>query len=283
MGRAITHNVMKGVKGMKRLIVLTVLMVLLYGVAWDSTSWADDGSQLLRVFPVEEKMMSAATKYGVSGASVSGVSPCAVIEMGHMYSEGIGAFQWESLAGATTVVGVSVWVKCSNVNTVTAWALAERIPIVIGENTVSGDTGVPKVFKFPPTYFMRPEMQACLEGVVSGTTQGLGVTPYAKMTLRGGAGWEGAQGFGVSGISVYTVSSASGTSSLVIPEGAQVIVIVTEDGGMRYNVDGTAPTSDSALLSAGSRLTISKREAKLLRFRGDVATSTKVKPHYYTR
>ncbi len=263
---------------MKRLIVLTVLMVLLYGVAL-----ADDGSQLIRVFPVEEKMMTGATRYGPSGASVTGVSPCAVIEMGRLYSEGIGTFQWESLAGATTVVGVSVWVKCSNVNTVTAWGLANRIPIVIGENTVSGATGEPKVFKFPPTYFMRPEMQACLEGVVSGTTLGLGVTPYAKMALRGGAGWEAPQGFGVAGISSYVVNSLSGTSSLTIPEGAEVVVVVPLDNEIRYTTDGTTPTSESALLTTNSRLTLSKREARLFKFKGGVAANSRVKPHYYTR
>ncbi|MDD5006898.1 MAG: hypothetical protein PHC68_00680 [Syntrophorhabdaceae bacterium] len=249
-----------------------------------SNAWADQESKMLRIYPVEEKMMSAATKYGASATSPTGVSPCAVIELGKMYSEGIGSFQWESISGATSVIGVSVWVKCSNINSTTAWALAPRIPIVIGENVVSGATGEPKVFKFPPTYFLRPEMQACLEGVVSGTTQGLGVTPYARMTLRGGAGWADPQGFGItSGISVYSVSSLSGTSSLVTPEGTETIVIAVEDNGIRYNMDGTTPTSDSTLLTAGSRLTISKREARLFRFKGDVTTASKVKPHYYTR
>lgn len=207
----------------KILIILSILFMFC------TTAYGKDIGFPRDIYPSTQDQM-ASTNNG-------GVSECQVFEIGKMADVGgIGTFQWKSLSGATDITGISVFFRASNVNTDEAWALTEQIPVILDENTLTGNTNWAKTFAIPDTYFLRFEFEC-----VSSSTA-YGVTPYGIVHFRSGGDWRPHMPI-IIGTEYLAINANSGVSSLTVPDGTRSTCIMFQGDTVRSRSDGTDPTT----------------------------------------
>ncbi len=216
-------------------------------------------------------------------ANTSGATKTPVFKLTDKRGGLVGNFWFDAIGGITTYAGVSVYYLPANENTTIAWNNAERIPIMLNENVVSGETSVPKEFSAPATLYGRFEYEiqqtiAAQDNVTASLSGHAFLVDATKMIdtapVRTGP------------MVPYPINNNSGVSSLLVPNGTRRVVISLRGDDIVWTPDGSSPDDNNAYtLSQGDYLTLdSNEQADNFRFRvASGGTGTTVYATPYTK
>jgi hypothetical protein len=196
-----------------------------------------------------------------SAANTTGTTQTAVFKLTDKKGGLVGSFWFSQIGGVSTYGGVSVYFLPAQENTVNAWNNAERIPIMLNENCLSGETSIPKEFSAPATKYGRFEYE--VQQTIArptGTGEG-GVTFYGHAFLV-----DATQGIDVAAVrtgptQTFIINASSGTSSVTIPDGTRKLIVSLRGDDIVWRPDGTNPTAtDGYTLSQGDYLILDSNE-----------------------
>jgi hypothetical protein len=154
------------------------------------------------------------------------------------------------------------------------WTYAESIPIC-PPMAMSGATryGIP--------FILEPGAEHRFYFVSSGIT----AYDQAKGTVEiglPGVGFPPVRSIPISS-QTLTVTSASGVSTLTVPDGARSVTIMPITHGIYYTLNGSTPDTTSKHIAVDSLLTVSREEAKVLKLYGDNAAASTVNVDYLSK
>lgn len=209
-----------------------------------------------------------------SAANTTGTTKTAVFDVAKLEGGLVGNFWATEISGISTYGGVSVYYLPAQENNDLAWDKAERIPIYLNENALSGDTTVPKEFSAPATKWGRFEIEI-QQTIDRPTGADGGVSFYGHAFLVDSSKMIDVSPVRCGPTFEYVVNTSSGTSSLHVPDGTRKMIISLRGSDIVWTPDGTAiEGNNDYTLSQGDYLVLTSREqAENFRF-GEASAGT---------
>lgn len=217
-----------------------------------------------------------ATLFSVSpsAANTTGTTMTAVYDVSKLQGGLVGNFWFSAVGGISTYGGVSTYFIGAQENTDLAWINAERIPIELNLNPLTGTTTEPKEFSAPATKWGRFEYEIQQTIDRPGGADG-GVTLYGHAFLVDSTKMIDVAPVRCGPTLEYYVNTNSGTSGLTVPKGTRKMIISIRGSDIVWTPDGTdIEGNNDYTLSQGDYLILTSREqANNFRF-GSAAAGT---------
>lgn len=209
-----------------------------------------------------------------SAANTTGTTPTQVFDCSKLDAGIIGSFWFSQIGGITNYAGVSIFFLPSMENSDIAWEKAERIPIILGLNPVSGNTTNPMEFSAPACKWGRFEYQI-QQTIARQEGADAGVSLYGHAFLIDSTKMIDIAPVRCGPTMEYVVNTSSGTSSLTVPAGTRKMIVSLRGSDIVWTPDGTnIEGNNDYTLSQGDYLILtSKEQADNFRF-GEAASGT---------
>lgn len=195
-----------------------------------------------------------------SAANTTGTTKTAVFDMTRYQHGVIGNFWFSQVGGLTTYGAVSAYFLPANENTDVAWENAERIPILLNENAVTGVTTKPSEFSGPACRYGRFEYEVQQTVARQDGADG-GVSLWGHALFQDANTMLDVAPVRCGPTVSYVINTSSGTSSLTVPKGTRKMIISLRGSDIVWRPDGQNVTANSDYtLSQGDYLILTSRE-----------------------